>query len=86
MIPFSRLFPEALREKLTQEVFDRTGIDPQTRSYDLSMEQFSDIASVYWDMCQRYEGLYEYNCRAPLNQRNEVEWNNRVIDDDILAG
>jgi len=82
----SRLFPEALREKLTEQVFRRTFINPQTRPFDLSMEEFSDIASVYWDMCQQYEGLYEYNCRAPLKERMEIEWNDKVLTHQILAG
>ncbi|XP_065350298.1 dimethyladenosine transferase 1, mitochondrial [Cloeon dipterum] len=80
--PFMRLFPEAMRDQIPAELLQKSGVVPQMRPFQLSLQQFSDMASLYWETCQKCEGLFEYNHRAPLPARQEVEWSNRVHGKD----
>ncbi|XP_059469793.1 dimethyladenosine transferase 1, mitochondrial [Neocloeon triangulifer] len=86
IIPFKRLFPESLRHTLAGELLKKIHVDPTRRPFQLTMEEFSDMASIYWETCQKIEGLFEYNFRASVPDRNEPEWNSRVLENEILTG
>ncbi|XP_033112867.1 dimethyladenosine transferase 1, mitochondrial-like [Anneissia japonica] len=56
------LFPHG-REDLLNEVFEVAAIDPTTKPYKLTMDDFKSICWAYYDICERIPGLIDYNYR-----------------------
>ncbi|XP_038044098.1 dimethyladenosine transferase 1, mitochondrial-like [Patiria miniata] len=56
------LFPLE-RPDLTDEVFQKTDIDPMRRPMTLTMEEFNLICHAYNNICLRIPGIQEYNYR-----------------------
>ncbi|XP_071956732.1 dimethyladenosine transferase 1, mitochondrial-like [Antedon mediterranea] len=56
------LFP-AGRDDLVAEMFQVTVIDPTTKPYNLTMDDFKSLCWAYHDICERIPGLIDYDYR-----------------------
>ncbi|KAL1512705.1 hypothetical protein ABEB36_002251 [Hypothenemus hampei] len=61
----SRLFPDCVSEELTKKLLILAELDPATRPYQLTNEDFVRICYVYKLLCEEYPRLYNYNYRMP---------------------
>lgn len=73
----SNLFPEEMRDELTERTFNVADVDPQSRSFQLSNEECLRLASAYQDLLVEYPeiGSFDYRaCRNPaiVNPAEEV--------------
>lgn len=60
-----RLFPENLREELGVKLCKLADIDPTTRPFQISNEEFVRILYAYKVICEDHPGLEQYDFRAP---------------------
>lgn len=63
------LFPEDVREELTERVFHQADVDPTARSFQLSNEECLRIAAAYRDVVLEYPEFKEFDYRAPKYSR-----------------
>ncbi|XP_014671770.1 PREDICTED: dimethyladenosine transferase 1, mitochondrial-like [Priapulus caudatus] len=56
------LFPRE-RTDLVEEVSRYSGIDPTSRPFQLTVEEYARICDVYANICSREPGIYEYEYR-----------------------
>lgn len=78
----SNLYPEEMRDELTDRTFEAADVDPQSRSFQLSNEECLRLASAYRDLIVEYpeiEGFDYRACRNPaiINPAEDV-----VLEDD----
>ncbi|XP_066142655.1 mitochondrial dimethyladenosine transferase 1 [Euwallacea fornicatus] len=66
-----RLFPDCVAEELTKKMIVLAEIDPTTRSFQLTNEDFVHICYAYKLLCEEYPQLEEFNFRMPKVQREE---------------
>lgn len=60
----SNLYVPELRDKLTEETFERADVNPMARSFQLSLEECLRIANAYNDILKVYPEMEHYNYRA----------------------
>lgn len=60
----ANLYPPEVREDLTNHTFLEAGIDPETRSYQLSNEECVRLANVYSLILAKHPEIDAYNYRA----------------------
>jgi dimethyladenosine transferase 1 len=76
------LYPEDMRDDLTQETFKIADVDPHNRPFRLSAEECLRIASAYNDLIQRYTGMEKYNFRAP--KKKQLEENEAILVENYI--
>uniref|UniRef100_T1J092 rRNA adenine N(6)-methyltransferase n=1 Tax=Strigamia maritima TaxID=126957 RepID=T1J092_STRMM len=64
------LFPKALKH-LTAEVFEKSGVNPKKRCYQLSMHELKMMCDVYAELCNRFPDLVAYDYR---NKESVEKW------------
>lgn len=60
---FLTLFPKHL-SYLAHEIVKEAEVDPQYRCYHLGIDELKRVCDVYSDMCDKHQGLAEYDYRA----------------------
>lgn len=60
----SNLYPEDLRNELTERTFKIAEVDPMARSFQLSVDECLRIAAAYRELVQIYPHIESYNYRA----------------------
>ncbi|XP_037052500.1 dimethyladenosine transferase 1, mitochondrial [Bradysia coprophila] len=60
----SNLYPENLRDELTERTFKMAEVDPEARSFQLSVDECLRIAAAYHELLQIYPHIESYNYRA----------------------
>ncbi|ESP00604.1 hypothetical protein LOTGIDRAFT_112074 [Lottia gigantea] len=63
------LFP-ADQQKLTEELFTRSEVDPFERPFLLIMEEYQRICRAYSDICEQHPEIFEYDYRAPQSLKH----------------
>ncbi|XP_029972816.1 dimethyladenosine transferase 1, mitochondrial [Salarias fasciatus] len=61
-----KLFPEARREELTQELLRQADVDPVLRPTELTIPKIGALADAYAHLCAREAGLFDYEFREEL--------------------
>lgn len=62
------LFPVD-QPQLSEEMVEKSGVNPSFTSYQLSMEEYDRLCHAYNDICQRIPAIFEYDFRATPKQR-----------------
>lgn len=65
-LPLRKLFPEACRPEMTQEVMRRADVDPTLRPTELTIPQVRDLADAYAHLCTLEPDLRSYEFREEL--------------------
>ncbi|XP_061599192.1 dimethyladenosine transferase 1, mitochondrial [Cololabis saira] len=65
-----KLFPEACRLELTQEIMQKADVDPVTRPAELTIPQIRALADAYAQLCSREPGLLSYEHREELRLKH----------------
>jgi len=60
----SNLYPEDLRDELTKKTFDMAEVNPEARSFQLSVDECLRIATAYNELIKIYPHVESYNYRA----------------------
>lgn len=60
----SNLYPEDLRDELTSKTFQLADVNPEARSFQLSVDECLRIATAYHDLLKIYPHIESYNYRA----------------------
>ncbi|CAH1989583.1 unnamed protein product [Acanthoscelides obtectus] len=68
-----RLFPEELRDTLSTRLYQLSDIDPTTRPYQLTNEEFCRICYAYKVICEDYPEVRDYDSRARKIKLSDVE-------------
>lgn len=63
------LFPVPVREQLGKEMYHLADIDPTTRPFQLTVEEYGRLCHAYCTICDRDPRLYKYSHRAAREQR-----------------
>ncbi|XP_059622365.1 dimethyladenosine transferase 1, mitochondrial [Phlebotomus argentipes] len=63
------LFPEDVREQLTEQVFREADLDPTLRSFQLSVEECLRLADAFHNIVKKHPRIDQFNYRAPKDQR-----------------
>ncbi|XP_076462656.1 dimethyladenosine transferase 1, mitochondrial-like [Babylonia areolata] len=82
------LFP-VHREDLVEEMFEASGVDPQSRSYMLSVREIGHLCHAYSNICSRESDIYGYDYRSPENAakvRRKNEILTELIEQQVLHG
>lgn len=58
------LFPEDMRVELAQKMFHIADVDPTTRPFQLSNEEFARLCYAYREICNEHVALEHYDFRA----------------------
>lgn len=58
------LFPENVRVELAQKMFYLADVDPTTRPFQISNEEFARLCYAYHEICNEYVDLENYDFRA----------------------
>lgn len=69
-LPLRKLFPEACRPELTQEVMRRAHLDPTLRPTELTIAQISAVADAYAHLCTLQPELQRYEFREELRLKH----------------
>lgn len=65
-----KLFPEARRLELTQEVMQSADVDPTLRPTELTIPQIRALADAYAHLCTREPSLHSYEFREELKLKH----------------
>lgn len=68
-----RLFPGPARERLGKEMYMHADVDPTTRPFQLTVEEFGRLCTAYKHICDKDPRLYRYESRAQKKLLNEIE-------------
>ncbi|VEN40306.1 unnamed protein product [Callosobruchus maculatus] len=68
-----RLFPKELRDTLAIRLYQLADIDPTTRPFQLSNEEFAQLCYAYKVICEDYPEVADYESRAPKIKPTDVE-------------
>lgn len=55
--------------QLSEEMLEKSGVNPSFTSYQLSMEEYDRLCHAYNDICKRIPAIFEYDFRATPKQR-----------------
>lgn len=75
-----KLFPEARRAELTQEMMQEADVDPLLRPTELSIPHIQALADAYAGLCRREPGLLSYEFREELRLRRLGTGNSPAAD------
>lgn len=78
-----RLFPIPQREELGAEMFSCADVNPHTRPFQLSIEEYGRLCAAYKMICEREPRLYKYDHRA-CRLDKEKRWD--LFEDDEDEG
>lgn len=72
-LPLRKLFPEACRLEMTEEVMQSADLDPTLRPTQLTISHIKALADAYAHLCAREPGLqrYEFREELRLNHRSQ---------------
>ncbi|KAK7101123.1 dimethyladenosine transferase 1, mitochondrial-like [Littorina saxatilis] len=82
------LFP-VHRLDLLEEMFEASGVDPESRCFMLSIGEMDRICHAYNDICQREPDIFAYNYRSRENAakvRRKTKILTEMIEEQILHG
>lgn len=80
----SNLYPEDLRDELTERTFRMAEVDPLARSFQLSVNECLRIAAAYRELTQIYPHIESYNYRACKKKLREDDGEEDVDDENKL--
>lgn len=69
------LFPEKQREKLTDEIYAISKLDPHRRAFEFTNEEWKRLIYAYCQICDREPRLYKYDfraCRTDFEKRWDI--------------
>lgn len=78
--PLRKLFPEARRAELTQEVMQKADVDPTLRPTELTIPNVGALADAYAQLCAREPGLLSYEFREELRLKHLARRRNAPTD------
>lgn len=67
------LFPIPIRKQLGKEMYSLADVDPMTRPFQLTIEEFGRLCQAYCNICDRDPRLYKYNHRAVTEEREHFD-------------
>lgn len=76
----SNLYPEDLRDELTAETFDVADVNPESRSFELSVEECLRLAQAYSEQIKRYPHIATYNYRACKHPQQIIDPGDNYYD------
>lgn len=82
------MFPPE-RFDLVEEMFEKTAIDPESRSYMLTVQEIGHFCEVYNSICQREENIFTYDYRSKENAailRRKNKFLTESLEEKILEG
>lgn len=71
-----KLFPEARRVELTQEMMQQADVDPILRPTELTIPQFRALADAYARLCAHEPALLTYEFREELRLKHVARKSN----------
>lgn len=80
LLPLRKLFPEARRLELTQEVMQSANVDPTLRATELTIPQIGALADAYAHACTREPGLHSYDFREELRLKHLSGRRSTLVD------
>uniref|UniRef100_UPI0037E8C396 dimethyladenosine transferase 1, mitochondrial n=1 Tax=Semicossyphus pulcher TaxID=241346 RepID=UPI0037E8C396 len=75
-----KLFPEACRVELTQEMLRKADVDPTLRPTELTIPQFRALADAYAHLCTHEPSLISYEFREELRLKHLAKQRNTAMD------
>lgn len=78
--PLRKLFPEACRVELTQEMMQKADVDPTLRPTELTIPQIRALADAYAHLCTHEPSLLSYEFREELRLRHLARQRNTPMD------
>lgn len=75
-----KLFPEACRVELTQEMLQKADVDPILRPTELTIPQFRALADAYAHFCTQEPSLLSYEFREELRLKHLAKRGNKSMD------
>ncbi|KAM6912541.1 dimethyladenosine transferase 1, mitochondrial isoform 1-T2 [Xenentodon cancila] len=75
-----KLFPEACRLELTQEMMQKADVDPVIRPAELTIPQIRALADAYARLCSREPGLLSYDFREELRLKHLAKNKSPALD------
>lgn len=67
------LFPIPVRQQLGKEMYSLADVEPTTRPFQLTIEEFGRLCQAYCNICDRDPRLYKYNHRAVAKEREHFD-------------
>lgn len=74
----SNLYPEEMRDEWTHRTFVAADVDPESRSFQLSVQECLRVAQAYNDLMLEYPEIGSFNYRACKNPKMLVD---ELVDD-----
>ncbi|KAJ9590948.1 hypothetical protein L9F63_016046, partial [Diploptera punctata] len=74
------LFPTPIRELLGKKMYQIADIDPTTRPFQLTIEEFGRLCEAYVSVCDQDPRLYKYNHRGSKKD-NELLLEDNILDE-----
>ncbi|CAL8135495.1 unnamed protein product [Orchesella dallaii] len=71
--PISTLFPNIVRQSFTKMLFEQSLVYPNTRPYELAMEDFERLCDTYASIISTYPEIGKYEYRAV---QADIKWEN----------
>ncbi|KAM4723536.1 dimethyladenosine transferase 1, mitochondrial [Anableps anableps] len=75
-----KLFPEACRLELTQEMMQKADVDPVLRPTELTIPQIRALTEVYAHLCTSDPSLFSYDFREELRLRHLGRNHHTLVD------
>ncbi|XP_069574954.1 dimethyladenosine transferase 1, mitochondrial [Brachyistius frenatus] len=75
-----KLFPEACRAELTQEMMQKADVDPILRPTELTIPQIRALTDAYAHLCTREPGLLGYEFREELRLKHFARKRNTFLE------
>lgn len=75
-----KLFPEACRIELTQEMMQKADVDPTLRPTELTIPQIRALADAYAHLCTHEPSLLCYEFREELRMKHQTRQGNTPMD------
>ncbi|XP_022059827.1 dimethyladenosine transferase 1, mitochondrial [Acanthochromis polyacanthus] len=75
-----KLFPEACRDELTQEMLQKADVDPILRPTELTIPHVRALADAYAHLCTREPGLLSYEFREELRLKHLLRKGETPVD------
>ncbi|XP_044023952.1 dimethyladenosine transferase 1, mitochondrial isoform X1 [Siniperca chuatsi] len=75
-----KLFPEACRVELTQEMMQKADVDPTLRPTELTIPQIRALADAYAHLCTHEPSLLSYEFREELRLKHLARQRNKPMD------
>lgn len=79
-----KLFPEASRVELTQEVLEKADLDPTLRPTELKIPQFRALCDAYAHLCSLDPDLIKYEHREGRLEREEMRKMDNKLKQNVI--